>query len=373
MKLKKKLETWVNAGLINEETSLKIQNYEKNTGTPLFLYAVSGIGAFSIFLGLVSVIAANWDGLSPGVKLSLDGLLGALLCGGLSVKGEHLPRWSKEILIAIISGWTLASIALIGQVYQLGGQERHAILYWSILTIPLLLQGRSFLSGGLLLTTLSTTFIIWGEYLASMHLLVMVPGLTLGILALSTDKWIVDHRPELSSVFTASAAITILGAVSVSSMNFYYGGFNHTEAHYTYLFESILWALPGAVVLWRPVIGRSTIERYVLIASVIGFYLPLLNPKNGLDLLGIIWFIAYWGLIAKAALDCAKPQLFRFATFVVAARLVIMYFELVGSLLNTGVLFISGGLVMLLICRVWYQKQGEMVERYSEGGLTDEE
>ena len=48
---------------------------------------------------------------------------------------------------------------------------------------------------------------------------------------------------------------------------------------------------------------------------------------------------------------------FRIATFLVAARLVIMYFEWVGSLLDTGLLFLTGGALLLFVTRFWYVKQ----------------
>ena len=61
--------------------------------------------------------------------------------------------------------------------------------------------------------------------------------------------------------------------------------------------------------------------------------MPLLIPRQGdLDFLAILFFLGYRSIITKAALDLNQVLVFRLATFLVALRLVIVYFELVGTL-----------------------------------------
>ncbi|MFN9378093.1 MAG: DUF2157 domain-containing protein, partial [Novosphingobium sp.] len=57
----RKLRVWQQAGLIDAETAQAIRVWEAENGRPLVLWAVIGIAVLSIALGLISVVAANWE------------------------------------------------------------------------------------------------------------------------------------------------------------------------------------------------------------------------------------------------------------------------------------------------------------------------
>ena len=220
MRLEKQLQRWREAELIDSETAERIREYEASQQKPLFLYAVSGIGALSLCLGLISIVASNWYALSSGVKLGGDLILGASLCLYLAREHSRLSPWVRELLIALIAGWTLASIALIGQVYQLSGDGKSAITLWAALTSPLVLQGRSTFSGVLLLGMLSLTYGLWAIDLKSAHLALATPGLVLLIFAMSLCEPIYRRRPQIVSVFRFVSLVHIVGAAAISSLSF---------------------------------------------------------------------------------------------------------------------------------------------------------
>lgn len=360
MNLKKKLDQWREAGLIDTATAQSINDYEKNISKPLMLYAISGIGTLSLCLGLISIIAANWQNISPNIKLGIDLLLGLGLCGYLAISYEQLSKWVKEILIVLISGWTLASIALIGQIYQLGGDGKSAITLWTLLIIPLLLQGRSTASGVILLGSLSATYGLWIDYLNSAHMVTLIPGIALGVLGLSLYKPIYQKRPELLSVFAFVALASILFGASFTSIMFYHNMTPKKEIKYIY--EALILSIPSAYFVWYLIKHQAKSIQIALFASIFCFFAPLLIPHKGhLDLVAILFFLGYWSIVAKAALDMGQVILFRLATFAVATRLVIVYFELVGTLLDTGLLFLTGGALILFITRFWYKKQHELL------------
>ena len=101
MKLNKKLSEWQSAGLIDDEIVARILRHENQHHKPLMIYAISGIGALSLSLGLISTVAANWHQIPSFIKLILDLLVGMSLCGYLAFKGHHLSKWVKEIIIAV--------------------------------------------------------------------------------------------------------------------------------------------------------------------------------------------------------------------------------------------------------------------------------
>ena len=367
MKRESKLNSWVREGFIDEDTASQIKQYEEQERKPLLLYAVSGLGGLAIFLGLISIIASNWTGIPNSVKIICDLALGAYLCSLYWYKESALPRWGREVLICVISGWTIASIALIGQTYQLGGVAREALLFRLILIAPLLAQGRSRLTGAILLGACILTGGYWIDQFSAYHkvLISISRGIVLGIFALSTESKLKQKRPEIAEVFRDCSASTLLIAASFIPIYFYHGV--KVEIMLPYLAYALLSIIPGAIVLWRPTKGRSQIERAVLLATIFCMITPFLNPRKNLDLIGMIYFIGFWGLIAKAALDGGRSTLFRFATLLIAVRLVTIYFELVGTLMNTGLLFLSGGVMILLMTRYWYTKQRDMLDVHLGG------
>ena len=371
MNLNKKLNRWLEAELIDTATLNRIKDFEKANSKPLMLYAISGIGALSLCLGLISIIAANWHEISPNVKLGLDLLVGLSLCTYLAFNHKSLPKWAKETFIALISGWTLASIGLIGQIYQLGGDGKSAITLWTILTLPLLLQGRSTLSGVLLLGSISASYSLWMAHLSEVHMLTAIPALTLGVLALRLYQPIYQKRPEILSVFSFIALMSMLSASTFSPFIFYKRYVPGEDLKYVY--EALMLCLPSVYVLWRLIRHKAISVQVALFASIVCSFIPLLIPHQGdLDLLAILFFLGYWSIITKAALDLNQVLVFRLATFLVALRLVIVYFELVGTLLDTGLLFLSGGAIILFSARFWYRKQQEILER-KQGILSDQE
>ena len=361
MNLNKKLNQWLEADLIDHTTLVRIKDFEKSNRQPLMLYAISGIGALSLCLGLISIIAANWHHISSTVKICLDLLLGFGLCGYLAVNFATLPKWIKETFIALICGWTLASIALIGQIYQLGGDGKSAITLWTVLILPLILQGRSTLSGVVFLGSLVASYGLWADHLNAVHMLTVLPSLAFAVLGLRLYEPIYQKRPEIISVFSFFALTSTLLVASFTSIMFYTNYVPTKEIRYIY--EALILCLPSTYFIWRLVKDKAKSLQIALFASLFCSFVPLLIPhKGGLDFLAIMFFLGYWSIVAKAALDLGQVFLFRLATFVVALRLVITYFELVGTLLDTGLLFISGGALVLFVTRFWYQKQQEILD-----------
>src|SRR4029079_9570580 len=106
------------------------------------LYAVMGLGAFAIILGMVAIIASNWHSISGGFKITVDLLFCALLAAAAlkpEGKGGGLIR---ETAIILLFGMTLASIGLISQVYHLSGKPYQGLLVWLFLVTPLVFHGR---------------------------------------------------------------------------------------------------------------------------------------------------------------------------------------------------------------------------------------
>jgi hypothetical protein len=143
MNLDHKLRRWREAGLIDEATRAGIAAFEHAERLPLGMYTLIGLGASTVGLGLVSLVAANWEEIPALLKLCVDLLLGVGLAVLVAQAFRRQWRLAREALITIFYGYTLASLALVGQVYQLNAPTYQALLTWSLATLPLCLLGES--------------------------------------------------------------------------------------------------------------------------------------------------------------------------------------------------------------------------------------
>jgi len=79
------------------------------------------LGAGTVALGVISVIASNWDAISGGVKLTGDLLLVAALSAATAWAALRSRALATEVLVCVFYGFTLASLAL---VLRCGPNER---------------------------------------------------------------------------------------------------------------------------------------------------------------------------------------------------------------------------------------------------------
>src|SRR5262244_112798 len=138
MRLERQVQRWQEAGIIDATTAERIIAHERRSSRPILLLALGGLGAFAIGVGLISVIAANWGDIPRLVKLlAMLGLFGANAYGLVWTRGRQY-RWVTDALALGYFALTLASIALVGQTYQLGGEPYQALLLWLLVGSPAL-------------------------------------------------------------------------------------------------------------------------------------------------------------------------------------------------------------------------------------------
>lgn len=151
----RKIELWHEAGLIDDATRDGLLAYEAAHAKPLALWAVFGIGALAIGLGLISVVAANWEDVPGQVRLAIHL---ALIVGMLSfafVREERIAGtspWAMEALIFILSVLGLTFFGHLGQVYQTSAPLWEPLATWLVLFGPLMIvYGRGWPTATLLI------------------------------------------------------------------------------------------------------------------------------------------------------------------------------------------------------------------------------
>jgi uncharacterized membrane protein len=365
MALERQLTRWLSAGLITAEQAVRIRHYEAEQSRPTLLYAVSTLAGAAIAIGIVSVIAANWDVIPGYLKIGLDLGVVAALCYAFVWREQLGPRWLREAGLVVLYGAVLASIALVSQVYQLGGKTEHALLLWSVLTFPALALGHSAGLGFVWLLGLETTYYyLWielaGHGRAAEELVASTAiWAPLLCLAVGRSRWLERVRPAYAGVARTLGWLQLLVGASVL-VNLFYGstlreepGWHWLGALGTVLGTAWLYHGEGQGDSARAVQAR----RWLLMACCASATLPLLLPHGEWPVVAFLGFLLLWFLVALAAYRSAAPRVLHVATAVMGLRLLVGYVELFGSLLETGVGLIVGGVLALLLVWVWTKQR----------------
>ncbi len=142
MSINKDLPELIKAGVITEDTALRIQDYYRNrNGSSVNrLFIVFGIiGAILVGLGIILIVAHNWDELTRSTKTMfafVPLLIGQGLCGFSLIRKGDSVTW-RESSAAFLYFSVGASISLISQIYNIPGNLSSFVLTWMLLSLPL--------------------------------------------------------------------------------------------------------------------------------------------------------------------------------------------------------------------------------------------
>lgn len=359
----RKIAAWHDAGLIDAETRDRLLAYETAHARPLALWAVFGIGALAIGLGLVSVIAANWEDIPGQLRL---GVHLALIAGALAAlfarEGQLAEKspWAVEALVFVTAALGLTFFGHLGQVYQTSSPLWQPLATWLALFAPLmLLTGRSWPAGLAVLG--GAVWCVWDYAFAltgygagrpDTALLLWIAFVTaLPVLFAPVAAWLRarsergDFWRRLEQLALAYAVAGASFATAIASGDGFGQGDGLTR-------DWTAMAVMGAVALVaglgvmavRP--GTSGKMSGVIIVAAAAVMLSA-YALNDLDVPAALLFMALWAGIAAAALIAHWRGVFQLAVAAIALRLIILSFELASDLLLSGFGLIVSGVLIL--------------------------
>lgn len=356
----RKIDRWHAAGLIDEATKARLIAYETENSRPLALWAVVGIGVLTIGLGIVSVVAANWEDVPGTVRLAVHLALIAAITGFIALRGDRLERehpWGLEALLFVIGVLGLAFFGHIGQVYQTDSPLWQPVAAWLVLFAPvLLLRGQSWIVAlGLMAAVVGTAW----EYVSTLAEWTStiepdVPWLwmsfvtALPVLIAPIAAWW-RERSTRTAFWARMEQLAIAYALAGASLLCVIASIGEAERGLLSIGPQILRAavaLVAAVVLVTVHRSRSGVAAAWILGAC-GVSALLASLFNDLDVLAGLLFMALWIGVAAAALRAGWRGLFQLAVAVVALRLIILSFELASDLLTSGFGLIVAGLLVL--------------------------
>ncbi len=358
----RKIATWHEAGLIDAATRDRLLAYETAHARPLALWAVFGIGALAIGLGLVSVIAANWEEIPGQLRLGVHLALIAGALAALFLREQRLAEtspWAVEALVFVTAALGLTFFGHLGQVYQTSSPLWQPLGAWLVLFAPLLLlTGRGWPTALAVLCgaawcawdyafamtgyagTPGTALLLWIAFVTALPVLFAPVAAWLRGRGERTGFW---RRLEQLALAYAVAGASF--ATAVASGN----GFGEGDG---LVREWSSMAVIGAVALLaglgvmavRPGTSGRMAGAIIAGAAVV----PLLAyALNDLAVPAALLFMVLWAGIAAAALVAHWRGVFQLAVAAIALRLIILSFELASDLLLSGFGLIVAGFLIL--------------------------
>jgi uncharacterized membrane protein len=360
----RKLAAWQEAGLIDAPTAAAISAHEASHARPLALWAVIGIGALAIGLGVISVVAANWEDVPGTVRLAIHFALMLALGGALAWRGPALERaqpWGFEAALFVLGVLGLGFFGHVGQVYQNSAPLWQPIAIWLLLFAPMiLLRGQSWLTALLLAGTLAVA--CWdyaGSYLSAFELrgnapfawIAVVTALPVALAPLGAWMRGRSHRHAFWKRLEQLALVYAVGGASLACLAAGIDEFREGVLSFASQAIRAFVALSAAALVAAARHSRSGEASAAVLAGA-GIALVVAVPVSGSGLMGGLLFMALWVGVAAAALHAAWRGVFQLAVALIALRLIVLSFELASDLLTSGFGLILAGLLVLGIAWV---------------------
>lgn len=371
MNLLKKLDNWEQAGLMTEQQKKAIIDYEHQNRNPRGVWVVLIISALFIGTGIISLIAANWGNIPGSVKIGADWLILAAVAGTIVFNAEKGKNTAKEFWLVTYALLILGSIGLTAQVFQIQSDDLRGWFIWSLLLIPLLPWSQKPIlamvwvpvfvySGFDILTKLD-----WFQDL-SLWIEKAFPG-AFAIIIMTASAFIYSglkqilqkSKPQIVQAWGFWLAFFIAAVFVLQDI------FSANSWSDGYLSNSDLqFNATGAAAVMLCVCALIWLEQkrqagkiFGLLIAVLSFFLTLLVflPHQ-------VWANQLWGamltlsaLAAVMVYACrrGRNRLLNWAAGLAILRIFIIYLQVFGSLLLTGIGLISSGLVLLGLLWGW--------------------
>ncbi len=378
--LRRESADWVGRGIVSaEQRERLLELYPGGVGEhgeppSRFLVVLSTVGGLLVALGVILVIASNWERIGDWAKIGgLLVLLVGAYAGGWALKvrpGAQHPR-TGEALLMVGTILFLAGIALVSQIFHLNARPASGLLIWwlGIVFVPLLTGSR-------------------GAQLVSLVAFLSWLGMELGT-AGSPLRIVRDLSLEEGAWLTGFAWFGGLGlALFFLGLALRRGAFQDFAGMHEkwglvvvhialyllgflrHISSSIRDPLPGVALLpglaLAAALGaagflawRMRLAELKALAPWLGLALvPIVGVLAGIDLQdeGWAWSVLAWialflldlGLV-RVGVDAGREGWVNLAVSFLGINILTRYFDLLGTLMDGGLLFLTSGVVILAL------------------------
>ncbi len=367
----KKINSWLSAGLISPEQHQKILAHEeklKNSSWILIGFYILGISILS--MGVVSLIAANWQKISSTVKLSTMFLgLGTV---GLALFRSYIKerKTTFEILLILFYFLHIASIGLVAQIFHLKGEYYQTLVFWSLSCLGIMLFSNRlylpllwaifFFSG--LVETFAYTYpfdLIFQEQFY--YIWAWLPLLTALI-------FILFNKYDKESVQTKVFRWMFISLTIICLMFLDYKAFSHDLVAIE--FKSMIpFYLTSLILLFLILKDKlySSIQKFIMSIIYLLYFLfshiALLTNSSKFQL--AINNIGILLLLAVLMISLKKSRWFQFFLLILGLRFLGLYQQAFGGLLKTGYGLVFSGFLIIACGYLWHKYKTRLEQQLS--------
>ena len=295
MKILKELDELTAAEVISPEVAERIRDYAQeraeSSASHRLLTVFGALGAILIALGIIVLLAHNWDELPRWIKTIISFLpllTGQAACGYLLFK-KGLTSWWGEAAAAFTALSIGAAIAMVHQVYNLPDSSFASFLsLWLILALPTLYLMRSRATAVLYYIGIGTLCVLgdreeWTTYYTSLAAFALILPFYIWHIRHQANSAITYAFHWLTVVFTGIALSilsanlrdnsTILWFVLLSAIYIMIGKYLQTSIYYNAYKVAALLCIPICFFIEDFPSFNNNYTLYTTIAIVLFYFL----------------------------------------------------------------------------------------------------
>jgi uncharacterized membrane protein len=337
------------------------------------VWGIASVGGLAIAVGIISVIAANWDDIPEKLKLAACGvlLLGSLVGALQTSRLENL--WPRDLFLLFHSGMVPATIGLIAQVYQLSGHPWRAVAVSAAFALPAAVVAKQGLLTDVFIGFLTLAL---GFFMSEYHwfdnlfepgdLRVVFIYATFGLVLLLSSSAISGAHLGASAAarrwgigLLAVTAVVASASWASTTDSRWLWWYPHPLLHWPVGIFLAAAALLSARLWWtRPPALQARLGAIALLTLLLCGALVLSTNQGTLLLRQFVGFGLFAGLciaVAIAAAGSGSKLGTNLATLALAVRVFVFYLELAKNLMTTGIGLIVTGFVCLAVAYAWWR------------------
>ena len=340
--VKSDIERWVSGGLIDRVTAGRlIADVERRAGRGLSFGSVLAImAAVLVGAAVLLFVAANWEEIP---RLARAGALFCLILagyvGGAVLKARGNAGFGEALYLVGCAAFG-GSIALIGQMYHITGDERQAVLVWCAGTM---------LAAGLLRSPALTNAAV----------VLAVAWLVLGFDAFGRDGPDWRYLPLGAllwavSYWSGSAAARHLLLLSLILFGVMLGMEGDAVT------VGIAMALLSCALFLAALFARDAVERFARLGGPYPAH-PLVGFLTGIGMVQVelgdefgpmllTSLVAFAGIVAALLLRGRESRLMRWIAYIAfVIELCVVYMVTLGTMMETSALFLFSGVALAVV------------------------
>lgn len=341
-----------------------------------FLSVISILGSVFLGVGVIWIVAANWDGMGDFIKVIMlvAATIGAIYAGyELGFRKATFPKTGHALVLlgAILFG---ASIFLIAQIYNVQAHASYLLFLWLVGVLPLVYIFKS-----QLITFLScVVFCLWYNSLLIQDLDSFADGdismmlffyqvFGIFLFAIGSLHYFKQNLHKVARTFRLIGIFLTICILFGLTFQFFYSGINETgdieisTLKISFLFGLVLLLL-GINYKYNPSESISNAMENGVAASIL-LVVFLFNITLTLDIPYLIfWFlfnVLFVGLVIilfRVGYSRQDMKLVNIASFGIFFFIIFKFFDFFSDFLDSGFTWLLFG-VLLLTGSIWFEKK----------------